>query len=60
MIGNSWKRTPIASNTAFAMAGAVGTSPGSPMPLAPYGPLVPSLSTSIVVISGRSPMFGIL
>ena len=37
----------MASKTALAMAGAVGTSPGSPMPLAPNGPLVPMLSTQM-------------
>jgi Flp pilus assembly protein TadG len=38
VIGKSRTRTPTASKMAFAMAGAVGTSPGSPAPLAPNGP----------------------
>ena len=40
VIGNSLKRTPTASKTALAMAGAVGAAAGSPIPLAPKGPSV--------------------
>ena len=32
-------RVPIASATAFAIAGATGVRDGSPMPFAPNGPL---------------------
>src|SRR5690606_41003131 len=35
--GASWNRTPIALVIALAIAGAVGTSGGSPMPFAPVG-----------------------
>src|SRR5262249_42620963 len=36
--GTRWARTPVAWCTAPKIAGAVGTRPGSPTPLAPDGP----------------------
>ena len=44
---------------AAKMAGAVGTRPGSPTPLAPYGPLGSGSSTRMTSISGMSPTVGI-
>src|SRR5579859_338858 len=51
VIGSSRMRTPIASSTALAIAGATGVHGASPMPRMWYGPS-PSLDGSTTVLSG--------
>ena len=48
-VGNRRTRRPVAAKTAFATAGAIGGSPGSPTP--PGGSSVGTMCTSIVGIS---------
>ena len=58
MIGTSVTRTPVAWATALATAAGVGTTPISPMPLAPYGPAGSCPSSRTARISGRSEALG--
>src|SRR5206468_303749 len=60
VIGVSSKRTPIASYTAFAMAGITGFSGPSPASFAPKGPSASTLSTTIASSAGVSSEVGIL
>src|SRR5262249_13187871 len=60
VIGRSLMRTPTASATALAMAGAGGPMGFSPMPLALYGPGPLSDAKITVLSSGISWMLGIL
>ncbi len=52
-------RAPVAWRIAARIAGAVGTSAGSPTPLAPNGPAGSWSSTRRHSISGASPIVGI-
>ena len=52
-------RTPMASRTALATAGPAAEIEGSPMPLAPKGPLPDSDSITIDLMSGTSLAVGI-
>src|SRR5205823_6575820 len=59
VIGRSVILTPIARAIALATAGAVGMSPLSPIPLAPYGPGPSPFSTRMLrYSSGRSLITG--
>src|SRR5439155_3189933 len=59
--GISIMRTPVASNSAFPIAGETENMPVSPIPRAPNGPCRSGTSTSSPVSSlGRSSMPGIL
>src|SRR5215813_1987042 len=60
VIGRALMRTPIASATALAMAGAGGPIGFSPMPLALYGPGPLSDAKITVCSSGMSWILGIL
>ena len=60
VIGVSSKRTPIASYTAFAIAGITGFSGPSPASFAPKGPSASTLSTTIASSAGVSSDVGIL
>ena len=52
--------TPMASQTALAIAGAVGAVGSSPIPFAPKGPSLMGASTIIGVVLGMSSEVGIL
>ena len=58
MIGSWVTRTPVAAVTALAMVAAGLPMVGSPIPLAPNGPLPSPLSTMIARTSGRSAELG--
>jgi hypothetical protein len=60
VMGVSSKRTPMASYTAFAIAGMIGLSGPSPASLAPKGPSGSMDSTTIACISGVSSEVGSL
>ena len=60
MIGVSSNRTPIASYTAFAIAGITGLSGPSPASFAPNGPSASTVSTTIARSSGVSSDVGSL
>ena len=57
--GTRVSRTPVAWWTALRIAGAVGISAGSPMPLAPNGPSGSASSIRMHSMGGISPMVGI-
>ena len=59
-MGKSVIRTPTASATAFAMAGAMGEKGFSPIPYTLNGPMPPSDSMVRVCMGGMSAMVGIL
>src|SRR5581483_4570893 len=60
VIGVSSKRTPIASYTAFAIAGITGLSGPSPASFAPKGPSLSIVSTRIASSAGVSRLVGSL